>query len=151
MVKDSTEQLNNKNGRIEARRHAVAELYFKNYSSRVIAEKLQKVPGLETLHHATVCRDIATIKKELNLKQEESIIAARGLSIAKLQQVQRQAWEDYDNSLGRYWGQRTRYLQVIKECEKQISELEGSLSPTKVEHTGEVKVIEVVKDYGDGS
>lgn len=120
-----------KNNRlIEARRQAVTKLWFKGFSYREIAKELEINPEYADLgqpSYVTVGRDLATTRQELKEKHEAEADSAKDISIAKLRLVQKQAWEDYDKSLGQHWHIRNRYLQTIKDCEMDIAKLQGTL------------------------
>jgi hypothetical protein len=139
---------------ILARLESVAQMMLRSAHSWQIADALD-------VSIRTAKRDMRRVRILWRQASERKVEASRQQSIAQIRAIQQQAWTEYDkvkrigsskdgeDGKGKTGPKSARdataWLKLVRECEKDIMELEGTRAPLKVaptDPTGE-------KEYGE--
>lgn len=100
----------------------VAQMMLKGASSRQIGEAMG-------YSHVTAQRDSERVRELWRREARGTVNTARERSIAQLRLVQTSAWEEWAKA--KKGSRRSEWLRVVKDCEQQIVELEGSRMPSE--------------------
>ncbi len=123
------------------RQALVGQLWLRGYSERQIAELVRKeasrhnskYKGCERTTHVTVHYDVAANRKRWVKQMNATLDAKRAEQIARLLDVQHQAWADFKKIpviLGA--APRATLLRIALEAEDKLAKIMGTLAPTKI-------------------
>lgn len=122
------------------RRALVGQLWLRGYSERQIAELVRKEaanPASE-LHrcakttHITVHYDVVANRERWLKKMNDPTDHKRSDQVARLLDIQHQAWADFSNQPRANAFARGSFLRIALEAEEKLAKILGTLAPTKI-------------------
>lgn len=122
------------------RQALVGQLWLRGYSERQIAEMVRReaanpaseLHGCEKTHHVTVHADVAQNRKRWIEQMNDPTDTKRSDQVARLLDIQHQAWADFARIAITSPQARARYLGIALEAEDKLAKILGTLAPTKI-------------------
>ena len=130
-----------------------------------------RIAGMVNLDRHTVARLVSECYAETAQERRASLVRKQNAAIARMRRLQEQAWADHDadderersvlalmnggsdddgkpRSMVRYQSQRSQYLRVILDAEKEIARIEGVYEATDALDGAVVFRVEVSRPDG---
>lgn len=122
------------------RRALVGQLWLRGYSERAIAELIRteaarpdsELYGCEKTNHITVHYDVADNRKRWLEQMNDPTDTKRSDQVARLLDIQHQAWADFGNTPRVNAYARASYLRIALEAEEKLAKILGTLAPLKL-------------------
>lgn len=122
------------------RRALVGQLWLRGYTERAIAELVRKeaansaseLHGCEKTTHITVHYDVVQNRKRWLEQMNDPTDTKRSDQVARLLDVQHQAWADFGNTPRVAAYARASFLRIALEAEEKLAKILGTLAPTKI-------------------
>jgi len=122
------------------RRALVGQLWLRGYTERQIAEMIRtesvrpgsEIHGCEKTNHITVHYDVAANRQRWLEQMNEPTDTKRSDQVARLLDIQHQAWADFTNLARGNAYARASYLRIALEAEEKLAKILGTLAPTKI-------------------
>ena len=116
------------------RRQMVGSLYVRGFSEREIAEAIRteaakpgsRLRGAEKTTHVTVHKDIVKCRSDWQTRYGRELEKKREEAIARLDEVQHQAWLDHSKGGSR---DKAAALRTVLDAENTKAKIEGTLAP----------------------
>ncbi len=113
---------------------------MRGYSERAIADLVRKeaanadseLHGCERTTHITVHYDVAENRKRWLEQMNSPTDHKRSDQVARLLDIQHQAWADFSGQPRKNAFARASYLRIALETEEKLAKIMGTLAPTKL-------------------
>ena len=126
--------------RTYVRRALVGQLWLRGYSERQIAEMVRTeaakpdstLRGCEKTTHITTHYDVVANRERWLKQMSDPTDHKRSDQVARLLDIQHQAWADFARVDIRNAFARASYLRIALEAEEKLAKILGTLAPTKI-------------------
>ena len=122
------------------RRALVGQLWLRGYSVRAIAELVRmeaakatsELRGCEKTTHVTVHYDVVENRKRWREQLDDPTDHKRSDQVARLMDIQHQAWADFGGTPRERAYARAVYLRIALETEEKLAKILGTIAPTRI-------------------
>lgn len=122
------------------RQALVGQLWLRGDSERQIAVMVRKeaanpaseLRGCEKTHYVTVHGDVVANRERWLKQMNDPTDHKRSDQVARLLDIQHQAWADFSRMAITSPQSRARYLGIALEAEEKLAKILGTLAPTRL-------------------